>query len=112
MSSDENFVKFIVDQIDNAGVISYKKMFGEYAIYSDGKITALVCDDKLFVKQTEGGRSFIGDVIEASPYPGAKSSFLVEDKFEDKEWLSELMRITATELPAPKPKKKNKKVIK
>ena len=107
MSSDENFVKFIADQIENAGVIVFKKMFGEYAIYSDGKIVALICDDQLFIKQTEGGRAFIGDVLEASPYPGAKLSFLIEDKFEDKEWLSDLIRITATELPAPKPKKKN-----
>ncbi|MBK8780582.1 MAG: TfoX/Sxy family protein [Anaerolineales bacterium] len=107
MSSDENFVKFIADQIENAGVITFKKMFGEYAIYSDGKIAALICDNQLFVKQTESGRAFIGDVVEASPYPGAKLSFLIEDKFEDKEWLSDLIRITAKELPAPKLKKKN-----
>jgi hypothetical protein len=25
MSSDENFVKFVVDQIENAGAINYKK---------------------------------------------------------------------------------------
>jgi TfoX/Sxy family transcriptional regulator of competence genes len=109
MSSDENFVKFVVDQIENAGAINYKKMFGEYAIYSDGKIVALVCDDQLFVKQTDSGRSFIGDVIEAAPYPGAKLSFLIEDRFEDREWFSNLIRITAKELPAPKPKKERKR---
>jgi TfoX/Sxy family transcriptional regulator of competence genes len=106
MSSDENFVRFIADQIENAGAITYKKMFGEYAIYSDGKIAALICDNQLFVKQTKGGRAFIGDVLEAPPYPGAKLSFLIEDKFEDKEWLSDLIRITSAELPAPKPRKK------
>ena len=105
MSSDENFVKFITDQIENAGTIIYKKMFGEYAIYCDGKVVALVCDDQLFVKPTEGGRLFIGDVIEAPPYPGAKLSFLIEDKLEDKEWISDLIRITTKELPLPKPKK-------
>lgn len=109
MPSDENFVKFVVDQIENAGVIHYRKMFGEYAIYSDGKIVALVCDDQLFLKQTNSGRSFIGEVVEASPYPGAKLSFLIEDKFEDKEWFSNLIRITAKELPAPKPKKERKR---
>jgi TfoX/Sxy family transcriptional regulator of competence genes len=109
MSSDENFVKFVVDQIENAGVIKYRKMFGEYAIYSDDKIVALVCDDQLFVKQTDAGRSFIGDVVEASPYPGAKLSFLIENTFEDKDWFSNLIRITAAELPTPKPKKKRKR---
>jgi TfoX/Sxy family transcriptional regulator of competence genes len=106
MSSDEKFVKYIADQIKNAGAITYKKMFGEYAIYSNGKLVALVCDDQLFVKPTAGGRTFIGEVTEAPPYPGAKPSFLIEDKFEDQEWLGDLIRITATELPPPKPKKK------
>jgi hypothetical protein len=69
----------------------------------------LVCDDQLFVKQTDSGRSFIGDVIEAAPYPGAKLSFLIEDRFEDREWFSNLIRITAKELPAPKPKKERKR---
>jgi len=106
MSSDENFVKFLAEQMEDAGVIRYRKMFGEYAIYCDEKVVALVCDDKLFVKPTEGGRSYISDVVEEPAYPGAKISFLIEDKFEDKDWISELIRITGKELPAPKPKKK------
>ena len=109
MSSNKSFVDFIVDQIENAGAITCKIMFGEYAIYSDGKVVALVCDNQLFVKPTEGGRSFIGDVVEAPPYPGAKLSFLIEDKFEDREWISSLIRITVNELPEPKPKKKKNK---
>jgi TfoX/Sxy family transcriptional regulator of competence genes len=109
MSSNIGFVEFIVDQVSDAGIITYKKMFGEYAIYSDGKIVALVCDNKLFVKATEGGRSFIKDVVEVPPYPGAKLSFFIEDKFEDREWISNLIRITVNELPEPKPKKKKNK---
>jgi len=106
MASDEDFVKFITDQIRNAGAITYRKMFGDYTIYSNGKVVALVCDNQLFVKPTTGGRAFIGEVTEGHPYPGAKASFLVEDKFEDSDWLSELIRITEKELPASKPKKK------
>jgi len=106
MSSDENFVKFIAEQMEDAGIIRYRKMFGEYAIYCNNKVVALICDDKLFVKPTEGGRTFIGDVIEAPAYAGAKMSFLIEDKFEGREWLSELIRITENELPLPKPGKR------
>jgi TfoX/Sxy family transcriptional regulator of competence genes len=106
MSSDESFVTFIVDQIEDAGAISYRKMFGEYAIYSDGKVVALVCDNQLFVKRTDAGRTFIGAAVEAPPYPGAKLSFLIEDNLDDREWMSQLIRITANELPTSKPKKK------
>ncbi|WP_421800137.1 TfoX/Sxy family protein [Haliscomenobacter sp.] len=106
MASDQTFVDFIVDQIENAGEISAKKMFGEYGLYSGEKLFALICDNKLFIKPTQAGRTFIGDVVEAPPYPGAKPSFLIEEKVEDRGWLSELVRISAAELPMPKPKKK------
>jgi TfoX/Sxy family transcriptional regulator of competence genes len=109
MSSDIDFVDFIVEQIENAGIITYRKMFGEYAIYSDGKVVALICDNQLFVKPTEGGKSFIGNVKEAPPYPGAKMSFLIDDEIDNREWISQLIRITAKELPNPKIKKKKYK---
>lgn len=66
----------------------------------------MICNDRLFIKPTEGGRAFIEDVVEAPPYPGAKPIFLIEDQIEDADWLSELVRTTTRELPAPKPKKK------
>lgn len=108
MASNQDFVNFVLEQIKGTGEISAKKMFGEYALYSDAKIFALICDDKLFVKPTASGRAFIGEVLEAVPYEGAKPSFLIEDKVEDSDWLSELVRITVKELPEPKPKKKKK----
>jgi len=112
MASDLSFVEFVVDQLDEDRAVTYKRMFGEFGLYSDGKIFALICDDRLFVKPTEGGRAFIGEVVESPPYPGAKPSFLIEDQIEDPQWLSELVRITARELPAPKPKKRKKKARK
>ena len=108
MASDLEFVEFVVDQIEHAGVISYRKMFGEYALYCEGKVVALICDNQLFVKPTKAGRSFIGDVVEAPPYPGAKPSFLIEEHIDDRDWISNLMRLTERELPEPKPKKKPK----
>ena len=69
---------------------------------------ALICDDRFFVKPTEGGRAYIGDVVEGPPYPGAKPCFVIEDRIEDGEWLSELVRITTRELPLPKSRRKKK----
>ncbi|MBN1114501.1 MAG: TfoX/Sxy family protein [Oligoflexia bacterium] len=113
MASHESFVEFIVDQISDAGRVRYLKMFGEYAIYCNDKVVALICDDQLYVKSTDGGKAYIGKVTEAPPYPGAKLSFLIKDEIENSEWLTELIRITASELPKPKlklPKKvKSKK---
>ena len=109
MASDLSFVEYVVGQFEKDCVVTYKRMFGEFGLYSDGKFFAAICDDKLFVKPTEGGRAFIGEVVEAPPYPGAKLSLLIGDQIEDSQWLSELARITARELPEPKPKKSRKK---
>lgn len=106
MASDQNFVDFVIEQIKDAGEITAKKMFGEYGIYADGKLFGLICDNKLFIKPTISGREFIGKVVEAPPYVGAKPSFLIDEKMEDSNWLSELIRISLKELPPPKPKKK------
>ena len=109
MASDADFVQYVVDQFDRDRDVTSKKMFGEYGLFSEGKMFALICDDRLLFKPTDGGRAFIGDVVEAPPYPGAKLCFLIEDQIDDGEWLSELARITTPELPEPKKRKKKKK---
>jgi len=105
MATDKTFLNFILDQLETAGEITAKPMFGEYAVYSGGKLFALLADNRFLVKPTESGRAFIKDVVEASPYPGAKPCFLIEN-LDDREWLAELVRITVKELPMPKPKRK------
>lgn len=107
MASDQKFVDFILDQLGTLKQISAKKMFGEYALYFDTKLFALVCDNKLYIKPTTSGREYIGvDLVEAPPYTGAKPSFLIEEKLEDRDWLKELVMLTVKELPEPKLKKK------
>ena len=109
MANDLAFIEFVVDQIDPSCDVRFRHMFGGCTLYSHDKVVALICDDQLFVKPTEAGRSFIGDVVEAPPYEGAKDSFLIGDKIEDGEWLTQLITLTATELPAPKPRRKKKR---
>ena len=105
MSTSPKTVAFIVDQARGAGDVSAKPMFGEYGIYCQGKMVALACDDQLFVKPTKGGRAMAPDAEEASPYPGAKPCLVIDaERLDDGEWLTELFRISAAELPPPKPK--------
>src|SRR5512133_3639494 len=106
MASKQETVDYIVSQIQGAGDIRALKMFGEYGIYCDEKMVILVADDQLYVKPTEAGRAFIGEVELAPPYPGAKSWFLIpEDKWEESDWLTELIRVTTPEVALPKKKK-------
>ena len=77
-------------------------MFGEYAVYYNGKMVALICDDQLFIKPTLAGRAYVGVVTEKPPYEGAKPYFWISgDRWEDGDWLTELVRLSAAELPLP-----------
>jgi len=107
MASKQETVEYLMEQIREAGELRYLKMFGEYGIYCDEKMVALVSDDQLFIKPTAAGRNFLHEVEEAPPYPGAKNWFLIpEDDWDNSPWLTELVRITAPEVPMPKKKKK------
>jgi len=108
MAVDLEFVNFVVDQIDDACEVTHRMMFGGCTLYSKGKVVGLICDNQLFIKPTESGRAFIGDVVEAPAYEGAKMSFLIEGGVEDRQWLTELITLTEEALPAPKKKKKNR----
>ncbi|MBU1235607.1 MAG: TfoX/Sxy family protein [Gammaproteobacteria bacterium] len=105
MASDPGFVEYACDQLRGAGNITHRKMFGDYAVYCEGKVIALICDNQLFVKPTVAGRAIIGSPVEAPPYPGARPHFLIDDKLDERDWLTGLIRATYAELPAPRPKK-------
>lgn len=107
MASKIEFVQHIADQLSEAGQITYRKMFGEYGMYLDGKIFAVICDDQLYVKITEAGKKIAPDLETAPPYEGAKNYFLFE-YIDNQELLVKFVSATCKELPAPKPKKKKK----
>jgi TfoX/Sxy family transcriptional regulator of competence genes len=105
MATTQGTIDYILEQMAAAGTMTAKKMFGEYGLYCDGKIVALVCEEQLFVKPTQGGRAYLGKCEERPPYKGAKPYlFISGDKWDDNEWLSKLIRISAAELPVPKKK--------
>lgn len=110
MASQQSIVDYLTEQMSGAGEVTARKMFGEYGVYCDARIIGLICKDQLFLKPTEAGRAFMGEVEEAPAYEGAKPSFVIpEDKWDDREWLAALVRLTHDELPEPKPRKKKGK---
>lgn len=104
MASDLDTVTFICDQSGLAARLSHKRMFGEYALYLDGKVVAFVCDNQLFLKPTDAGRALLGSPTEAQPYPGGRNHFLLQDELDDPPRLRQAFEVTAAALPLPKPK--------
>ena len=110
MATEQSTVDYILDQLVSVGDVSARKMFGGYCLYCQGKVVGLICDDTLFIKITQPGKEYVGKYYqEGNAYEGAKASMLIdEDRIEDREWLSELVRITAKNV-SPKKRQKAKK---
>jgi len=106
LTTQQTTVDFILEQMAGAGSVTSKKMFGGYGIFYSGKMVALICDDELFIKITDAGREFAGDCPEKPPYKRAKPCFFISgEKWDDSDWLSHLIKITASQLPIPKKKR-------
>jgi TfoX/Sxy family transcriptional regulator of competence genes len=106
MSTTPQTVDFICAQSGLAHRITARKMFGEYALYVDGKVAALVCNDTLFVKPTPMGAALLGAVDLQPPYPGAKPHFCITEQLDDRELLQRVLLLTAEAMPTPKAKAK------
>lgn len=104
MASSISFVEFVVEQLSGAGAVTYRRMFGEYGLYCDGKYFACVCGDRLLVKITPAGEALAPDCPRGIPYEGGGEMLLPDP--ENREFLVELAKATCAALPEPKARRK------
>ena len=79
MATQKETVEFILAKLRDPRRFSVRKMFGEYALYCAGKVVALVCDDRLYVKMLPASRALEPLCEQGEPYPGAKPHYIVEE---------------------------------
>ena len=91
MASDRAYLEYILEQLSDAGEISWRPMMGEYVLYDRGAVIGGVYDDRLLLKNVGEARALLPDAQLVSPYPGAKEMLLVEEP-EDRELLGKLVR--------------------
>jgi hypothetical protein len=99
MSSTQNFQKYIHEKLGFDEKITFRKMFGNYCLYSSGIPVALVCDNQLFVKPTKNAEEYLqkfGTVEKGHPFPGAKLWILFEN-LENEKVLQDVLAITENE---------------
>ena len=109
MACNADFVQFIVDQCSGAGEIAVKKMMGDYCIYCDGVLFGLICDNNLYIKQTDAGEAVLDEVKLRPPYPSARAHFHITN-VDDRDYLKDIIRATVPELEAGKSKAKSSSV--
>lgn len=82
-------------------------MFGEYALYADNKVVALVCDDLLYVKICPASAPLEPVCEKDSPYNGAKLHYVVdEEKIDVLSTLPDILFKIAQSLPEKRKKQK------
>ena len=101
MASSREYLDFILEQLSEAGSVTWRAMMGEFILYDRGKIFGGIYDDRLLVKPTKSALSKMPDAELEAPYEGAKKMLLV-DRVEDRAFLKELLEAMWEELPAPK----------
>lgn len=105
MSSSPQTIAFLEDQLSGLDIRT-AAMFGEHALYCDGKVVALICADELFLKPSTADAGLFARTEPAPPYPGAKNYHRVpSDALEDREWLQRAVQSTADALPKPTPRR-------
>lgn len=104
MASSLSYVEFVMEQMSGAGAITYRRMFGEYGLYCDGKYFGVICNDRAMVKITSAGEALAPDCPRGIPYEGGGEMFAPD--VEDRERLVELVRVTCAALPEKKARKK------
>ena len=103
MATQQSTIDYIESQLSSLPDIRSRKMFGEYCVYCQDKVIALVCDDIMFMKVTEPGLKFIPEKAGVPPYPGAKNYLPVpKDKLKNQAWLADFVQQTAAALPTKK----------
>jgi DNA transformation protein and related proteins len=100
MPTERNIVDYVLERLGPEA--SARAMFGEYGVYFQGVLIGLVCDDRLFMKETEAGSRLAGPHECDAPYPGAKPAILFPEELWDTPVLRQVAAATADALkPAP-----------
>ncbi|MGN1104492.1 MAG: TfoX/Sxy family protein [Candidatus Coproplasma sp.] len=104
MATDLNYVQFVCECLHGESP-TYKKMFGEYMVYIDGKPVLLVCDNTVFVKKYAELADLLREADCGLPYKGAKEHYILD--VENQELTQEVIDILKT--VSQPPKKRNRK---
>jgi DNA transformation protein len=79
MATSAETIEFILSKLRDRKRFTTRAMFGEYALYADGKVAALVCDDLLYIKILPASQELEGVCEKGHPFPGARLHYLVDE---------------------------------
>jgi TfoX/Sxy family transcriptional regulator of competence genes len=103
MATQKETIEFILTKLRDPRRFAARAMFGEYALYADGKVVALVCNDLLYVKILAASSDLESQCEKGRPYHRAKLHYIVEEgQLSSIENLPAILAAIAGSLPARK----------
>ncbi|MDE6790923.1 MAG: hypothetical protein K2J61_04295 [Clostridia bacterium] len=99
MATDLSYIQFVCEQLRGEDA-TYKKMFGEYMVYIEGKPVLLVCDNTVFVKQVKELEDIMSEADKGYPYDGAKEHYILD--IENTDLTEKVVGILKEVTPLPK----------
>lgn len=99
MATDLSYIQFVIEQLRGEDV-TYKKMFGEFMVYIDGKPVFTVCDNTVFVKEVKELEEVMTEAEKGFPYDGAKEHYILD--IENAELVEKVVAILKRVIPLPK----------
>lgn len=106
MATSQDYAEFVCAQIEGAGEVRFKKMFGEYMVYVNDKPVLLVCDNTVYVKMLDSIADIMKDAPVGTPYSGAKQHYILD--IDDSDLAVEVAKALERVTPLPKPRKPKK----
>ena len=94
MASSVDYLEYVLDLLRDIQGITYKKMMGDYILYTNGIIFGGIYDDRFLIKKTKSIESL--GLKEVIPYPTSKGMFLVDT--EDSEEIENLINLVIKDL--------------
>jgi TfoX/Sxy family transcriptional regulator of competence genes len=79
MATSKQTIEFILEKLRGRGDFVARAMFGEYALYADGKVVGLICDNLFYVKIVTASNELEKVCEKGAPYPGAKPHYIVDE---------------------------------
>lgn len=107
MATTKDFADFIEGQFHGLEGISLRRMFGEYAIYLNGRVLGFLADNEFLVQNVPSASRLMPDARRRPLFPGSKD-FIVFENVDNAHFMQQVVSAIEEELPYPKPRNSKK----
>lgn len=108
MATSPAYAQFVENLFSGMDGFSMRRMFGEYAIYLQGRVLGFLADEQILLQDTPTARQLLPDAERRELFPGSKQFIVFADE-GNAHLLKSVSQAMWEELPLPKPRRSKKK---